>query len=72
MRVGKQNKTNIIVGKVHAYRNGFIKKRKDIVMDLKDLTEKELNKALWEATEQRYGWLIKLIREESTRRVREA
>lgn len=41
-------------------------------MDLKDLTEKELNKALWEATEQRYGWLIKLIKEESTRRVREA
>lgn len=41
-------------------------------MDLKDLTEKELNKALWEAIEQRYGGLIKLIREESNRRVREA
>ena len=41
-------------------------------MELKDLTDKELNKALWEATEERYGWLIKLIREESSRRVREA
>lgn len=41
-------------------------------MDLKDLTEKELNKALWEAVEMRYGYLIELIREESNRRVREA
>ena len=41
-------------------------------MDLKDLTEKELNKTLWEAVEQRYGYLIELIREEANRRVREA
>ena len=41
-------------------------------MDLKDLTEKELNKALWDAIEQQYGYLIKLIREESNRRVMEA
>jgi hypothetical protein len=41
-------------------------------MDLKELTEKELNKALWEAIEQRYGYLIEMIKEESTRRVREA
>lgn len=41
-------------------------------MDLKDLTEKELNKALWDAIEQQYGGLIKLIREESNRRYREA
>ena len=41
-------------------------------MDLKDLTEKELNKALWEAIEQRYGYLIEIIREEANRRVREA
>jgi hypothetical protein len=41
-------------------------------MDLKDLTEKELNKALWEAVEQRYGYLIEIIREEANRRVREA
>ena len=41
-------------------------------MDLKDLTEKELNKTLWEAVEQRYGWYIELIREEMNRRVKEA
>lgn len=41
-------------------------------MDLKDLTEKELNKALWDAIETQYGWYIKLIREEMNRRVREA
>jgi hypothetical protein len=66
------NKTNIIVGKVHAYRNGFIKKRKVIVMDLKELTEKELTKTLWDAIETQYGWYIELIREEMNRRVREA
>lgn len=41
-------------------------------MDLKDLTEKELNKNLWDAIETQYGWYIELIREEMNRRVREA
>ena len=41
-------------------------------MELKDLDEKSLNKALWEAVEMRYGYLIEMIREEANRRVREA
>ena len=41
-------------------------------MDLKELTEKELTVALWDAIETQYGWYIELIREEMNRRVREA
>ena len=66
---------NIIVGMVQEFRNGLNKqiKKKGIIMnDLKDLTEKELNKALWDAIEMQYGGLIRLIREEMNRQVREA
>ena len=41
-------------------------------MDLKELTEKELNKTLWDAIEMQYGWYMELIREEMNRREREA
>ena len=60
-----------IAGKVVDFLNGCTK-RKVIVMDLKDLTEKELTKTLWDAIETQYGWYIELIREEMNRRVREA
>ena len=41
-------------------------------MELKELTEKELNVALWDAIETRYGYLIEMIRDEMSRRVKEA
>lgn len=41
-------------------------------MELKELTEKELTKALWDAIEMQYGDYIRLIREEFNRQIREA
>jgi hypothetical protein len=41
-------------------------------MDLKDLTEKELNIKLWDAIEMQYGDYIRLIKEEFNRQIREA
>lgn len=41
-------------------------------MDLKDLTDKELNIKLWDAVEMQCGWLIQVIKEEMSRRVKEA
>ena len=59
---------NIFAGKVQDFHNGC-KERKVIVMnELKDLDEKSLNKALWEAVEMRSGYLIEMIREEMNER----
>lgn len=41
-------------------------------MDLKDLTDKELNIKLWDAVEMQCGWLIRAIKNEMSRRVKEA
>ncbi len=41
-------------------------------MDLKDLTDKELNIKLWDAVEIQNGWLIRAIKNEMSRRYREA
>ena len=41
-------------------------------MDLKNLTEKELNKALWDAIEMQYGDYIRFIKDEFNRQIREA
>ena len=40
--------------------------------ELKNLDEKELNKRLWDAIEMQYGGLIRLIREEMNRQIKEA